>query len=322
MDALQPPAAPFLASPVVTDLNRVEADFAVIGIPYGSPYNMQGVHSDAANAPTVFRERSRRFSRQLQHYDFDLGGTLFGDTGARLVDCGDLVGDPRDAEGNKRRATESVRALLDQGAVPVVLGGDDSIPPLVAGAFEGHRPIQVLQIDAHLDFRDEVHGIRDGYSSPMRRISEMPWVGRVVQVGLRGVGSARPSDVTDARAAGHVLITAEQVHTHGPQLLLDQLDPVMPCFLTLDVDGLDPSIAPGTSVPLPDGLTFRQASAVFRGVPERCGLAGIDVVEHFPSLDVNNITSVTIARLLMNLLAAAARQLHTTAPRDTATSDT
>lgn len=322
MYSLQPPVSPFLAAPVVTDLNRIDADFAVIGIPHGSPYDMQGAHSDAANAPAAFRERSGRFGRQLQHYDFDLDGTLFGDTGAQLVDCGDLVGDPRDVEGNKRGATESVRALLHRGAVPVVLGGDDSIPPLVAAAFEGHRPIQVLQIDAHLDFRDEVRGIRDGYSSPMRRISEMPWVRHVVQVGLRGIGSARPSDVADARAAGHVLITAEQVHTHGPQLLLDQLDPVIPCFITLDVDGLDPSIAPGTSVPLPDGLTFRQAAGILRGVPERCGLAGIDVVEHFPSLDANNITSVTIARLLMNLLGAAARQLHTTAPGGAAASDT
>lgn len=305
---MTPPESPFLASTVATSLAAGEAHFAVLGIPYGVPYHMRGVHSDAANAPGEFRRRARRFARQVDHYDFDLGGTLFGDTGAKLVDCGDLDGNPRDLEGNRQRATDAVRMVLDAGAVPLVLGGDDSVPPLAVAAFEAHGPVNVLQIDAHLDFRDEVNGIRDGYSSPMRRISEMPWVSRVVQVGLRGVGSARPSDVADAQAAGHVLVPASQVHEYGVGAVTEHLTDDAPWFITLDVDGLDPAIAPGTSVPLPGGLTFPEASGIVQHLAGRCRFAGIDVVEHFPALDVRDLTSITIARLLMQLIGTAARR--------------
>ena len=301
------PEVSFLGADLCTDLSTVDADFAVLGIPYGVPYHMAGVHSDAANAPGAFRARTRRFARQVEHYDFDLGGTLFGDTGARLVDCGDVPGDPRDLEGNKRRATEAVRALLDRGATPIVLGGDDSVPPLVVRAFERHGPVNVLQIDAHLDFRDEVRGIRDGYSSPMRRIREMSWVGRIVQVGMRGVGSARPSDVDDARHAGNVIVTAAEVHERGIVAATPHLIDDAPWFATIDVDGLDPTIAPATSVPLPGGLTYAEAAGILRTLAQRCRFAGLDIVEHFPSLDVRDATSVTLGRLVMNVLGLAAR---------------
>jgi agmatinase len=305
---LTAPTHSFLSSPVHTDLGTLEADFAVLGIPYGVPYNMAGVSSDAANAPTALRTRSQRFSKQLDHFDFDLDGTLFGDTDARLVDAGDLTGDPRDLKANAERATEAVRQVLARGCVPIVLGGDDSIPPLVVRAYEGHGPVNVIQVDAHLDYRDEVGGIRDGYSSPMRRIREMPWVGQIVQVGMRGVGSARPADVADARAAGNVIVPAETLHDRGIEWLLGQLEPDAPYFITLDVDGLDPSIAPGTSVPLPGGLNWSEAAALFRGIANRGSFVGIDIVEHFPSLDEGNRTSVTLARLLMNLMGTAARR--------------
>jgi len=305
---LDPPDESFLASEVCTDLRSINAEFAVLGIPYGVPYRMDGVHSDASNAPSAFRKRTRRFAGQDDHYDFDLGGTLFGATGMRLVDCGDVAGDPRNLENNKQNATEAVRLLLESGAAPLVLGGDDSVPPLVVRAYEHFGPVNVLQIDAHLDFRDEVQGIRDGYSSPMRRIREMPWVSRIVQVGMRGVGSARPQDVADAKSAGNIIIPARQVHEEGPAAVTRHLVDDAPWFITLDVDGLDPGVAPGTSVPLPDGITFGEASTILRSLAAGCEFAGMDVVEHFPSLDVRDITSITIARLLMNVLGVASRR--------------
>ncbi len=314
MSTLRPPPHAFLGVPVCDDLARLDAEFAVVGIPYGVPYGMSGVHSDAANAPTALRERSQRFAGQRTHYDFELGGTLFADSGTRLVDCGDLQGDPRDLEANAAAATATVTAILDAGAVPVVLGGDDSIPPLVVRAFTGRGRLNVVQIDAHLDYRDEVSGIRDGYSSTMRRIREMPFVGQIVQVGMRGVGSARPEDVAAAGTAGNVIIPAAAIHAHGIAQVLDAIESEARCLITLDVDGLDPSIAPGTSVPLPGGLTYSQASELFRGLAARTRLAGVCVVEHHPSLDVRDLTSVTITRLLVNLLGVTARRLSARSP--------
>lgn len=309
MNLIEPDTG-FLGAKVHTEPADVHADFAVLGLPYGVPYHMRGVHSPAADAPIEFRARTRRFNKQVEHYDFDLDGTLFADTGATIVDCGDLDGDPRDIEGNKHRGTEAVRALLDRGATPIVFGGDDSIPPIVVRAFEQHGPVNILQIDAHLDFRDEVNGIPDGYSSPMRRIAEMPWVGRVVQAGMRGTGSARPQDVADARAAGNEIVTAAEIHRRGPEAVLERLGGDAPWFITIDVDGLDPTIAPATSVPLPGGLDFVEAVGILRGLAERHEFAGIDIVEHFPELDVRDATSISLGRLLINLLGTSARRRH------------
>lgn len=302
-----PPDPSFLGAPVCVELDEATADFAVLGIPHGVPYDMRGVHSDAANAPAAFRARTQRFARFVEHYDFDLGGTLFGDTGVTLVDCGDLPGNPHDLEGNKTQATAAVGTLLERGVTPLVLGGDDSIPPLVVRAFAAHGPVNVLQIDAHLDFRDSVNGVTEGYSSPMRRIREMPWVGRIVQVGLRGPGSARPVDVEEALAAGNVLVTAAEVHDQGIDAVLRHLVDDTPWFVTFDVDGLDPAIAPGTSAPLPGGLDFREVAGIFRALGRRCTFAGIDIVEHFPSLDVRDMTSMTLGRLLCNLIGSVTR---------------
>jgi agmatinase len=266
------------------------------------------LHSDAANAPNKTRERSFRYGNQANNHDFDLDGTLFGDTGATGVDCGNVPGTLDIAE-NARSATAAMMQLLRCGAIPVVLGGDDSIPPLCVRAFEDFGPINVLQIDAHIDFRDEVNGICNGYSSTMRRITEMPWVKRVVQVGARGTGSARPADVDDARRAGNILIPAEVVHDHGVGAVTSHLDNDFPWFITVDVDGLDPTIAPGTGAPLPGGLTFHQARSILRHVARDSLLAGIDVVEHFPSLDIRDTTALTVIRLLTNVIGFTARRL-------------
>ncbi|MFX7731807.1 arginase family protein, partial [Acinetobacter baumannii] len=82
--------------------------------------------------------------------------------------------------------TEAVRLIASRDALPIVIGGDDSVPALVAAGLDGRGPLHVVQVDAHLDFRDEVNGERHGYSSPMRRMSEMPWVERIIHVGQRG----------------------------------------------------------------------------------------------------------------------------------------
>lgn len=308
--SLIPPTSPFLGSPVVDDLDELDATFAVVGIPHGSPYQMSGVHSDAANAPQIFRERvNARFGGHSDRHDFDLGGTLFGDTNCTLVDIGDIDADPRDLPGNSVAATEILKSLLQRGTIPIVLGGDDSVPIICARAYESDKPvINVLQIDAHIDFRDSVNGVKDGYSSPIRRMAEMPWIGQIVQVGARATGSARPGDLEDARRSGNVVITAEQVHRQGVEVVFDAMNTDLPWFITFDVDGLDPTIAPGTSCPLPGGLDFRQANQILNEVGRRFGLTGIDIVEHFPSLDVRDMTSLTLGRLLISLIGNAARK--------------
>lgn len=303
------PFVSFLNAPVATDLATLDAHVAVLGAPFGVSYGMRGVTSGAADAPAAIRAQSARFGHghYLRHYDFDLEGELFAGRNIRVVDCGDVVADPRDISGNQRRITDATRVILERGAVPVVLGGDDSIPIPFFRAFEGRGPLVVAQIDAHLDFRDEVEGEREGYSSPMRRASEMPWIEHIIQIGMRGVGSGRTSDVADAVTAGNIIVRAHDAHTRGVDWVLDQIPVGANYLITIDLDGLDPSVAPGVGAPAPGGLSWDEVSGIVRGLATRGRIAGLDVVEIMPSLDINGITSLVATRLILNALGGMVR---------------
>ncbi|MEP6808012.1 MAG: arginase family protein, partial [Chloroflexota bacterium] len=214
---------------------------------------------------------------------------------------------PGDGNGNATRAEAAVRALLAAGAVPIVLGGDDSVPVPVLRAYAEHGPLTVVQIDAHLDFRDEVAGVRDGYSSTMRRAAEMDHVERIVQVGLRGVGSARSSDVADARAAGNLLVTSRELRERGIEWLAAQLPADASVFIVFDTDALDPSVASAVSGVSPGGLSFDEAGDLLGGVTARCRVVGAAFTELVPARDLNEVSALVVVRLVMRLLAGIDR---------------
>lgn len=299
--------ATFLSAPYV-EIDRLAARFAVLGIPHGVPYTVRNLAPSVADAPRAIRERSARFGRMLGHHDFDLGGALAEIGDLALADCGDVPADPRDLPGSAARATDAVRRILAAGAFPVVLGGDDSTTALALRAFEGHGPLHILQIDAHIDYRDEVDGIRDGYSSPMRRAAEMPWVKRIVHCGARGVGSARPDDVRATLARGNTIVTAREVLREGVARVLAEFPPGERYYVAFDCDGMDPSVMPGTSAPLPGGLGFYDAVELLTGLAARGRVVGINFAEHYPSLDANGITTLAIVRLIVNLIGTVRKQ--------------
>ena len=293
-----PPSAGFLGVAVETDLSQLDAEVAVLGVPHGWPYPRPGATAGCADAPAAVRRRSQRMARFVDHWDFDLDGPM---RLPRVVDAGDVPGDPSDGPGNSRLTAAAVAGILERGAVPICIGGDDSVPIPILRAFEGRGPITVLQIDAHLDFRDEIDGVREGYSSPMRRASEMSHVERIIQVGLRGVGSARAADVDDARAAGNLLVTARELRERGVPWLLEQMPADASVFVSFDCDGLDPSVAPAVSAPAPGGLSYVEGVDLMAGIGRR--LAGAALTEYVPVLDVNEISALAANRMLVALLA-------------------
>jgi len=174
-------------------------------------------------------------------------------------------------------------------------------------AYEGRGPITIIHIDAHLDWRDHVNGVRDGYSSPIRRASELPWIEGAWQIGLRGVGSAREEEVADARKWGSNLITAWDLHEMGIAALLEQLPTGKNVYLTIDADGLDPTIMPGVIAPVPGGVTFVQARGIIRHAVMKNRLVGMDIVEIAPERDVGGLTAITAGRLITNMIGCAVR---------------
>jgi agmatinase len=300
----------FLGLPAIglEELGDARPDVAILGIPFGVAYPAPGLSAGSADAPDAIRARSQRLAHFADHHDFDLDAPmLVASPSLQIVDAGDVGGAAEDGAGNAARAESSVRAVLAAGAVPIVLGGDDSVPIPVLRAYAEGAPLTVLQVDAHLDFRDHVGGVREGYSSPMRRAAEMDHVERIVQVGLRGVGSAQSSDVADALTIGNLLVTARELRERGVDWLLEALAPGTSVFVAFDLDGLDPSVAPAVSGASPGGLSYDEAGDLLGGVTDRCRVVGATFTELVPALDVNGISALVVVRLVMRLLAGIDR---------------
>lgn len=296
------PDKTFLNVPWVEDPGAVTTPYAYIGIPFGPPYHAIDLTVCAGGADEVRLESHRRsYALNWEHYDFDLGDALFPGNIPTVSDCGQVENDFRNPDAIWDTGIETIGKIVKAGAVPLVVGGFDSIPPIVASAFEGEK-INILHIDSHLDFRHERYGITRGYSSPIRRIRELPWVGDIVQVGLRGAGSARPQEVRDAIESGNELYTAWQVHDMGAQAILETLDRPGRWLITIDCDGLDNAIAPAIGAREPGGLTLHEARTLVAGLAKLNKVAGLVFTEYQPDLDFQGITAHTIVRLMINVI--------------------
>lgn len=298
-------AETFLGLPAGTLADGAKARIALFGAATATPYPAAGAY--CAAAPRAIRAGIANWAGAREHMDFDLGGVLLP-AGVTAVDCGDLAIDAADAAGARARIKDATAGLLDGGAVPVLLGGDDSVPIPFFQAFEGRGTFNVLQIDAHIDWRDEVQGIRLGLSSTMRRASEMPWIGKIVQVGMRGSGSARVSDYEDALRAGVTFVTAREIAARGIQTALDAIPSGGDLLITLDCDALDPSVIPGVIGPAPGGLGYWQVVELLHGAAQRARIAAFDLVEFVPQRDIQQQGALVAARLVVNAMGLIAWQ--------------
>lgn len=275
-----------------------------IGAAGATPYRLGAPLCGAA--PAAIRAVSKRHAPNRAHYDFDLGGPLLP-PGKTLVDCGDIIFDADDFAGNRARIEATYAALLARGAAPLLLGGDDSVQIPALKAFAAHRDITVVQIDAHIDWRDEVQGERFGLSSTMRRTSEFAGVKAMVQIGARGMGSARPADVEDALAAGSRIIDMRILRAKGLAYASGCVPQGRPVVVCLDVDGLDPSAVPGVTGFAPGGLSYADVVELLNGIAERAPIIGFNIVEFVPENDIGGVGARTVCRLAMLAAGLLAR---------------
>ena len=295
----------FLGIPLEQPTTTRQADIVLIGAPCATPYQSVGPY--CADAPHAIRS-ALGWPGAINHFDFDLMGNIVVE-GIRAVDWADLPFHDTEFEANRDSICGAVRCALDLGAVPVVLGGDDSIPIPVLQAYEQYGPITVLQLDAHIDWRDEVAGERFGLSSNMRRASEMGWIKHIIQVGARGIGSARLSDYQDAVDWGVRFFPMESIFKQGINPVLQSIPPKTPIFVTLDIDAIDPAVVPAVIGPAPGGLQYWQVVDLFKGLAARSRIIGFDLVELMPGNDVGGRGALVAARLVAVMLGLISRQL-------------
>lgn len=293
--------------PICTDLSKLDADIAVLGVPVDFAV---GYMSGARLAPRRIREASTQYGRgDAGFYDFENDCVRLA-APLKIVDCGDADILHADPQHTFDAVVDSVKAILQRGAVPIVIGGDHSISAPVGKALEAiGEEICVVQIDAHLDWADHVGPLKYGNGSPMRRMSEMSHIGPMAQIGLRGIGSSKKADFETAKAYGSVLISAREAHTIGVAGILAKIPAAKNYYITVDIDGFDISIAPGVASPYPGGLLFDQVCEIISGVAQKGRIVAADLVEVSPVYDPAGSTVRLGALTLLHIMAQIETQI-------------
>jgi guanidinopropionase len=290
--------ATFMRAPRIDRLDDV--DIALFGIPFdlGLAYRPGSRHG-----PSAVREASRiirRVNPTTGVFPFAL---------AQVADVGDVVVHPYDYDASITLIEAFTRRLTDHGVRPVACGGDHVVTlPVLRGLRTGER-LGVIQFDSHSDTLDTFYGKRVTHATTMRRAVEEGVIDprRVVQVGLRG-SLWDGHDWDWPREAGMRVISYDEYETLGRGGVLDEIRRVVgdrPTYVTFDIDGLDPSDAPGTAVPEPGGISMRDAQVLLRGLTG-LNLVGGDVVEVSPPLDASGLTAINAANLMFEILCVVA----------------
>lgn len=264
-------------------------DLAVTGIPFDSATtNRPG----ARFGPRALRQASAQLSwAQLDHWGFDAFDKL------AVIDYGDCEFDPGRPETIPQRIEEHARRIISQGAGLLALGGDHFITyPILKAHAEKHGPLSLIHFDAHSDTWEDDDGRVDHgtmfYHAAREGLIEAK---RSVQVGLR---------TFNKDSWGFHQLKAPWVHERGAAAVSDKVRSIVgdhPCYLTFDIDCLDPACAPGTGTPVIGGLSSHQAQQTLRGLAG-VNLAGMDLVEVAPDYDVGEITSLAGASLALEMI--------------------
>lgn len=290
--------------PYQQDWDAIDADVAILGAPFDFGTQWR---SGARFGPRGIREASTLFS--FGHggaYDHEDDVTYLESGKVRIVDLGDADIVHTDTERSHANIEYGVRQILKAGSLPVVLGGDHSINIPCINAFEEdcatNGAIHIVQIDAHLDFVDVRHGVRNGHGNPMRRAAEKPYVSGLSQLGIRNVSSTARDGYEAAKSMGSDILSVRQIRKLGAAAVLDRIPAGARYYVTIDIDGFDPSIAPGTGTPSHGGFIYYEVLELLAGLCQRGTIVGVDLVEVAPDYDHTGTTSILAAQILMNLI--------------------
>ena len=257
----------FGKSPYVEDWDAIDADVAVMGAPFDFGTQWR---AGARFGPRSVREASTLFSfGHAGAYDHEDDATYL-DSSVRMVDIGDADIIHTKTEESHANIQFGVEKILKSGALPVVIGGDHSVNIPCVNAFADdcakNGPIHVVQIDAHLDFVDERHGVTAGHGNPMRRAIEKDYVSGMTQLGIRNVSSTAKEGYEDARARGSDILSVRQVRKLGTDAVLERIPEGARYYVTIDIDAFCPSIASGTGTPSHGGFLYYDVLEILQGL--------------------------------------------------------
>ena len=290
----------FFRAPHTQDLSAV--DIGLIGVPFdGGVTNRPG----ARHGPREVRNQSSL----LRPVNTATGAQPF--SGLRVRDLGDCwIEEPYSLAGALDEIEAFYRQVVTAGVTPVTVGGDHSIAWPILRAVAADRPVGMVHIDAHGDTGDDYMGSRIHHGTPFRRAVEDGLLDpkRVIQIGLRGTSTVPGSLWEFSESSGMRVMPMDELHDHGWRWAVEEARRVVgdgPCYLSFDIDSLDPAWAPGTGTPEAGGLTMIEAQRIVRGLMG-LDVVGADLVEVSPPFDVGGLTAFHGASVLFEILCVAA----------------
>jgi agmatinase len=298
--------ASFLKSPLIAQPTRAHGEVAVLGVPFDQGATAR---SGARFGPRAIRDASTMyayFPPGERVLDGETGDWILD--GVRFVDAGDVDIPPMaPVELYHQRVAGRMRELVAAGLFVVGLGGDHSVTyPLLKGLREarGGKPVHLVQLDTHMDYWSDEGGQLYTHASPVIRAHEDGLISTATQYGVRGLHTIR-DNIEVAQGRGVHIFWCEQAKRTPVEELIAHIEPGEDVYITLDIDALDPCIAPGTGTPEPGGFSYYEAKAIMRAVAQRANLVGMDVVEVSPPYDVSQLTAQHAARLILDTVGAA-----------------
>ncbi len=227
----------------------------------------------------------------------------------QIADIGDVAVNPYNLLKTVDAIEAAIDAVLAEGAKPISVGGDHTCTlPVLRALHKVHGPVALIHIDAHADINDTMFGEKIAHGTVFRRAIEEGLIQtpKMFQIGLRATGYAA-DDFDWSREQGARVITAEECWYKSLTPLMNEIRGTIgsetPVYLTFDIDGLDPSVAPGTGTPEPGGLSASQGLEVIRGC-FGLNLVGCDLMEVSPPYDSSGNTALLAANLLFEMLCS------------------
>ncbi len=282
----------------------------VVGSAHGLDAAFVGVPLDIGTSHrpgTRFGPREiRSQSSLIRPYNMATGAAPF-DT-LQVADLGDVSINTYSLDKSMRIINDYFDELLAHDCIPLTLGGDHTIAlPILRAMAAKHGPVALVHVDAHADVNDTMFGERIAHGTPFRRAVEENLLDckKVFQIGLRGSGYAR-DDFDWPREQGFTLVMAHEVWYQSLAPLMVRIRAHIgntPCYLSFDIDGIDPAYAGGTGTPEIGGLSVPQALEIIRGC-HGLNLVGCDLVEVSPPYDLSGNTALLGANLLFEMLCA------------------
>ena len=283
----------------VHNWRKLSSDIAILGAPFDCGTQFR---SGARFGPRSIREASTLFSfGHAGAYDHE-DDKVYLNSDVKIVDMGDADIVHTDTVKSHKNIEFAVKCALNAGSLPVIIGGDHSINIPCINAYEGQQPFHVLQIDAHLDFVDERHGVKFGHGNPMRRAAEKDYVFGLTQLGIRNVSSTAKEGYEQARLMGSDIISVRQARHMGMVNVVNRIPKNERLYISIDIDAFCPSIAPGTGTPSHGGFLYYEVLEILKQVAHRNQVIGIDLVEVAPDYDQSGSTAVLAAQVLLNFL--------------------